>query len=105
CEAPVTEMFLHNLQEILVPHLCKYDRRLHQTSILASADGSILHSGQAVGTGMSCGVDSFYTASLYYKHKLERMRLTHLYCGNYLYGNESLVYGRARQAAKDMGFR
>jgi hypothetical protein len=103
CEAPVTEQFLHNLNEILIPQLCTHDSRLYRTQVIAAGDSSILLCGNAVATGMSCGVDSFYTASLYLDSKLKSMNLTHLYTGNYLYGNDSKIYQRAELAAEDLG--
>jgi hypothetical protein len=103
CEAPVTEQFLHNLNEILIPLLCAHDPRLYRTQVIATGDSSALFCGGAVATGMSCGVDSFYTVSLYLTSKFNSMNLTHLYTGNYLYGNNSKVYERAELAAGDVG--
>jgi len=103
CEAPVTEQFLHNLNEVLIPQLCTHDPRLYQTQITAAGDSSTLPCGNAVATGLSCGVDSFYTISLYLSSKFNSMNLTHLYTGNYLYGNQSKVYERAELAAKELG--
>lgn len=103
CEAPVSEQFLHNLNEILVPHLCAYDGRLHRTKIMASCDSTVLASGGAVATGNSCGVDSFYTISLYTDSPYSSMNLTHMYCGNYQYGNDGPIYERAELAACDLG--
>ncbi len=99
CEAPVTEQFLHNLNEVLIPQLCTHDSRLYRTQVIATGDSSILSCGNAVATGMSCGVDSFYTASLYKSSQYRSMNLTHLYTGNYLYGNESAIYERAELVA------
>jgi len=103
CEAPVSEQFLHNLNEILIPQLCTHDRRLYKTEIIASGDSSPMFCGNGVATGMSCGVDSFYTVNLYKESKFKSMNLTHLYCGNYLYGNDGPIYERAEAAAKDLG--
>lgn len=103
CEAPVTEQFLHHLNEILIPQLCAYDSRLYRTQVIAAGDSSVLCCGNAVATGLSCGVDSFYTIDLYKSSPFKSMNLTHLYVGNYLYGNESAVYERAERAAADLG--
>lgn len=103
CEAPVSEQFLHNLSEVLIPHLCAHDSRIYRTSIFADCESSTLICGNAVATGMSCGVDSFYTAALYYDSKYPSMNLTHLYCGNYLYGNDGPIYERAQNTARDLG--
>lgn len=103
CLAPVTEQFLHNLTEILIPQLCAHDDRLYAPKIIAAGDASILPSGNGVATGMSAGVDSFYTTSLYYDTPYNSMKLTHLYTGNYLYGNGNAIYERARHIADDLG--
>lgn len=102
CEAPVSEQFLHNINEILIPQLCAHDSRLYKSTIIADSDSSILMCGNAVATGMSCGVDSFYTASLYINSKFPSMNLTHLYCGNYLYGNDGPIYERAELTANEL---
>jgi hypothetical protein len=103
CEAPVSEQFLHNLNEVLIPQLCSYDPRLYRTKIIAAGDSSLLISGNSVATGLSCGVDSLYTVGLYTNSGFKSMNLTHLYCGNYLYGNDGQVYERAELAAHDFG--
>ncbi|MBD8626048.1 hypothetical protein IFT64_03765 [Oxalobacteraceae sp. CFBP 8753] len=102
CEAPVTEHFLHNISEILIPQLCAHDSRLYKTEITASSESAALVCGNTVATGMSCGVDSLYTTCLYANSKFQSMRLTHLYCGNYLYGNEGPIYERAKLVADDL---
>lgn len=35
CEAPVTEQFLHNINEILIPHLVRGDKRLQPVTVHA----------------------------------------------------------------------
>lgn len=102
CEAPVTDQFLHNLNEILIPQLCTHDPRLYRTQVKAAGDSTLLLCGNAVAAGMSCGVDSFYTVSLYSSSKFNSMNLTHLYTGNYLYGNNSKVYERSELVADDL---
>ncbi len=102
CESPVTEQFLHNLNEILIPQLCAHDPRLYRTTVVAAGDSSDLLRGNAVATGMSCGVDSLYTTSLYLASEFTSMNLTHLYAGNYLYGNDSRVYERAEYVAEEL---
>lgn len=102
CEAPVTEQLLHNVREVLIPQLCLHDGRLYKTEVRARPDCSVLPSGGSVGTGMSCGVDSFYTVNKYTGGVYRSMELTHLYCGNYLYGNGGWVYERAQAAADEL---
>jgi hypothetical protein len=102
CKVPVTEQFLHNITEILIPQLCDYDERLYRTQIHAKGDASELSRGNAVATGMSCGVDSLHALQLYGSPTFASMKLTHLYCGNYLYGNAGPVYDRAKAVSKDI---
>lgn len=102
CRAPVTEQFLHNLTEVLIPQLSTYDPRLHRSTIIATGDSSRITNGDGRATGMSCGVDSFYAASLYTSSKFSSMNLTHLYVGNYLYGNGGEIYTRAALVADEM---
>ena len=76
--APVSADLLHSIEEFLVPHLAKYDDRLHPTKIHAEAlqHGALDNAG-AVGTGMSMGVDSFFTVSKYLAPKYRDFKLTH----------------------------
>ena len=101
-EAPVSEYFLHNVNEVLVPNLSNNDHRLFATRVMASSDSSSLRGADAVATAMSCGVDSFFTALQYTDPAYSGMKLSHLYCGNYLYGNASKVYDRAAAVADRM---
>ena len=78
CDVPVTERLLHNFQEILIPHLCMGDSRLHEITIHAETDNTPL-GGEGVGTGISCGVDSLYTVKEYTNGKYSDMQLTHLF--------------------------
>ncbi|MDS1309462.1 hypothetical protein [Marinobacter xiaoshiensis] len=102
-ESPITEEFFHNMTEILIPQLCAHDRRLYKATIKGVLGTSFVDCQGAVGTGMSCGVDSFYTAKLYSRGRYNSMELSHLYCGNYLYGNDTPVYKRAEAVSNEMG--
>jgi len=103
CEAPVSDQLLHNLSEVLIPHLSNHDARLHKTRIKAAATAEPISNSGAVATGMSCGVDSLFSTFVYSRTDLPSVKLTHLYCGNYLYGNDSAVYGRARSVSDAVG--
>lgn len=76
-ETPVTEMFLHSLNEILIPHLAIGDSRIHHIKIIADTDNALI-GGRGVGTGISCGVDSLYTVHEYTQGVYPDMDLTHL---------------------------
>lgn len=77
-DIPVTSEFMHNIKEILIPSLMLGDDTLHQINIVAPLV-DIDFNGQAVGTAVSCGVDSFYTIKQYLKPEYRRMKLTHLF--------------------------
>lgn len=80
-EMPVTEMFLHNLNEVLIPHLALGDSRIHKIEIHAATDNSPI-GGEGIGTGISCGVDSLFTLKEYTSGKYPNMQLTHLFIGS-----------------------
>jgi hypothetical protein len=103
CRCPVTTILLHNIKDVLIPHLVSHDPRLHYTTIIADQDSGDLPCGAAIGAGMSCGIDSLYTAYRYHEDPVGDLKITHLYCGNYLHGNSSDVYSRAGLAANDLG--
>lgn len=81
CETSVTEMFLHNLNEVLIPQLALGDRRAYKTKIYAKTESSII-GGDAVGTGISCGVDSLFTVKKYSNSDYSNMNITHLFIAN-----------------------
>lgn len=62
-EAPVSSMLLYNIRTELIPHLCTGNYR--EISVHAEAVDST-YSTQACGaTGMSCGIDSFFSLWLH----------------------------------------
>lgn len=77
CEAPVTEQFLHNINEILIPHLVRGDKRLHSIAVYAPTVNIFPKMQGGVGTAISCGVDSMYTIMEYTNKKYANMQLTH----------------------------
>lgn len=105
CASPVTEHFLHNLTEVLIPHLCIHDNRLYHTRIIANYDDKVIGTGDGVATGMSCGVDSLYSAAQYVDSPYKSMNLTHLYIGNYLYGNDGVIYERGKNVAVELNLK
>lgn len=78
CEAPVSSKLLFHLNDYLIP-LLSFQSSTRKISIQAPTIGKPDVIPKAVGTGMSCGIDSM--ASLYeYRQKNipEEYRLTHL---------------------------
>lgn len=78
CEAPVTEALLHNLNVFLVPLLVKYDCRLKRAIKVIAETDSTSFEGKEVGTGVSLGVDSFYTIKTKLNIEPEAFSLSHL---------------------------
>ena len=77
CEAPVSAELLFNLNEILIPTLAKHCPELTRINIVAPTDSTSM-SGKHVGTGLSLGVDSFFTVQEMIESKYEEQKLTHL---------------------------
>lgn len=79
CEAPVGEMFLHNITTTLLPALAQGDSRVKKIEIIAPIDNTRLETAGGVGASVTCGVDSTYTIMEYTKEQYCDMKLTHLY--------------------------
>ena len=58
CEVPVTEELLYNINNYLIPTLVSYGESLKSIKIVSGIAPTIMQ-GTEVGTGLSCGVDSF----------------------------------------------
>lgn len=111
---PITEELLYNINEYLIPSLVKYDKRLNSIQILAPTEQQPIENAGAIGTGVSCGIDSFHCIHNHYKSRYSGMNLTHL-CINSVgsfhkgyaeYGIEKAkdeVYQRAKFVAKELG--
>ena len=80
CVAPVTQELLYNLHEHLIPVLFRYSKKLYQVRIAGPIAPEPIEKCDidGVGTGMSCGVDSFYAVLNHYKNQDEKPNLTHL---------------------------
>lgn len=81
CEAPITEMLLHNIREILIPHFLIGDENAKPFDIYADTTDE-LSGGKAVGTAISCGVDSMFSVMMYTSSQYKTMNLTHLFVGS-----------------------
>lgn len=81
CETPITERLLYQINEILIPSLVKHSKSLNTIRIEAPVADEIAE-GNAVGTGLSCGVDSFWSISMHENSKYKDMNITHLCINN-----------------------
>lgn len=82
CEAPVGAQLLYQIRTYLVPALVRASQVLHEPRIAAELDAAPMRNAGGVGTGISCGVDSFHVLSKYAKSSYPGMSLTHLVLNN-----------------------
>lgn len=75
---PITEELLYNLETHLIPTLAKTDKKLHNITISAPIETECIKNSGGVGTGCSCGVDSFHAILNHYNTKFKGHNLTHL---------------------------
>lgn len=108
CEAPVTEELLYNIREILIPTLLNNDRRNHPIKIQAKLAPPLDKLPFAktncggVGTGFSCGVDSFHALLKNLDSDYPSQNLTHLTFMNV--GNFHPGYGNRIPVVKEKIF-
>lgn len=81
CDIPVTDELLYNLNEVLIPMLAKYSSNLNKIKINAKPIKP-LKSGEHVGTGCSCGIDSFYSIKTHRHNIYESLELTDVCINN-----------------------
>lgn len=78
CEAPISERLYKQLTEYLIPAISKNIKQYSKIKIIAKT-ANIRFNGDGVGTGLSCGVDSFYTILKNLNHSKEsKLNITHL---------------------------
>ena len=80
CTTPVTEELLYNIETLIIPTLAKFSTsKLYPTKIHCATESKHLaNTGDAVGTGLSCGIDSFHAIMNHLDPKQISMKLTHL---------------------------
>lgn len=59
CDVPVTDKLLYQLREYIIPSLCRPVDGQRRIQILANPEPRVESIVKNVGTGVSCGVDSF----------------------------------------------
>ena len=90
-EFPVSDEFLHNVNEYLLPNLYASDPRFYRIKIYAKVT-TLKKRGEAVGCGLSCGIDSFYSLAKYYSDDYPSLKPTHIYVGNYFDEDTDINY-------------
>lgn len=102
CETSVTEELLYNIREILIPTFIYNDSRNYPVKIYADIASplekvSFAENRIGVGTGLSCGVDSFYSVLKHLDSEYPCQNLTHISVFNigsinHCYGKENIPY-------------
>lgn len=108
---PVSERLLFNLNDVIIPALSEANPEYHHIKILCPAIEKATN-GFAVGTGISCGVDSFYALASAQDSKFKNYRVTHLVLNNVGQHGDNKVASKhfnereiiVEQFAKENGF-
>lgn len=95
---PISEQLKYNLETYLVPWLVKADATLYPSRIIAKQGFTAYHyDGNGIATGISCGVDSFYTVLKTLSTETpEALRLTHTVLNRHV---EATSFAAAKQLA------
>lgn len=110
CEAPVTAELLYQLRDTLIPALARNSDVLYAPRIEAPAAAEPLPCAGAVGTAISCGVDSLHVVKRHGHSPYPGLSLTHLFLcdvGAYEENNSQFEWQveHARCFAEEYGFK
>ena len=81
-EAPLTEDLYYNINKYLVDAISQYNTDFYRPQITAEVASEPLPCAGAVGTGISCGVDSLHALACQTAMKFKRHNITHLTFNN-----------------------
>ena len=76
CEVPMTSELYHNITTYLIPTLAKHSNRFKNIKINVPISYDKIETCNAIGTGLSCGIDSFHVIKNYLNPECEDMKLT-----------------------------
>ena len=82
CDTPISEDLYYNIDRYLIDALVKYNKDFYRPVITAPIASEDLPCAGAVGTGISCGVDSLHALACQTKTKFVRHNITHLAFNN-----------------------
>jgi bacterioferritin-associated ferredoxin len=113
CEMPVGEELYYQITSCLIPALCKSANKLYSTQIFASIDTQTILNKGAIGTGISCGIDSLHVLANQSNSPYPSLNLTHLVhhnVGSHGTNKDSEVLriereNRAQAFADEMGYK
>lgn len=112
CEVPITEELFYNLEKYFIDALAQSNKNFYRTKIFAECSADALSCAGAVGTGISCGVDSLHSVASQTGLKYGKHNITHLTFNNVGSHGEGekaeKLYqeriNRPRQFAEEYGF-
>ena len=81
-DVPVTEDLLYNIETYLIDGLVAYNPSFHRSRIKAEVASEALPNAGAVGTGISCGVDSLFALARESNPLFPNHKITHLTFNN-----------------------
>lgn len=81
-EIPITGSLLFNIQNYLIPALIENNPSFYSPRIIAKVDDAALVNYGAVGTGISCGVDSLHAVATKSKTCSDKLNVTYLAFNN-----------------------
>lgn len=82
CHAPITEELLFKINTYLIPALKENNPSFHKVRIKAIVSSETLPCAGKVGTGISCGVDSFHSLAEHTDSIYKSNNITHLTFNN-----------------------
>lgn len=81
-DAPISEDLYYNIDTYLIDGLTEYNPSFYRTKISAPVASEQLPCAGAVGTGISCGVDSLHALAKESSTKFKKHNITHLTFNN-----------------------
>ena len=97
---PMSVELYYQLEHYLIDAVCKNEPKFHRVKLTSEIASKHLPCAGAVGTGISCGIDSFYTITLHEQANLEKFKITHLTFNNVGSHGEGDTATRVYQAQK-----
>lgn len=82
CKQPMSTDLFYQIDTYLIDAVYKGSKSLYRTKIITDISNEKLESAKAVGTGISCGIDSFHAISSHTGLKSEEFNVTHLAFNN-----------------------
>lgn len=82
CETPISETLYYQLETYFIPSIYYNAKKLHNTKIIAPVCNEPIINENAVGTGISGGIDSLSTIITHIKTKYHNHNITHLMFNN-----------------------